>query len=384
MSRKSKVSFQSRVLTELRLRRRLAYRDLLVLQLRMESSDRNPAHIHTIAKNVIDLLGRPLPEVSRRCGLLYRDDQQIHGLAVSCEHGVSAPSITVSARSLGEFREDLAIAERAISDGMTDGEIQFRKQSEYECELDDLLANRDWYISHLGDTNYQAMLVLAQRESQHQLLGASGITARDLYYFYRANDLRLTDRRNVLDEFSRTWEEIFIDHPLRIRLEELPVNPHSSDEYRNQVDAALREFRSRYSRLLTPLRVPVAIEVAIKPPLPSRSQALHDLDNVLRRYLIPKVVELFEPPSHFIWALERDRITRTGANLGSTWSERFRLLPKSTAIGLIRFEAWKIPRTNGDVSPGFVALAVTADMTGHFDSIARVDKAVDVWVDSLD
>lgn len=103
MSRKSKVSFQSRVLTELRLRRRLAYRDLLVLQLRMESSDRNPAHIHTIAKNVIDLLGRPLPEVSRRCGLLYRDDQQIHGLAVSCEHGVSAPSITVSARSLESF-----------------------------------------------------------------------------------------------------------------------------------------------------------------------------------------------------------------------------------------------------------------------------------------
>ena len=87
------------------------------------------------------------------------------GWRCQSEHGVSAPSITVSARSLGEFlAEDLAIAERAISDGMTDGDFTF-VNNEHE-ELDDLAGNRDWYISHLGeDTNYCYVSLLSENYS---------------------------------------------------------------------------------------------------------------------------------------------------------------------------------------------------------------------------
>jgi hypothetical protein len=46
--------------------------------------------------------------------------------------------------------------------------------------------------------------------------------------------------------------------------------------------------------------VPVALEAMIKPP-PSRQNGLHDLDNVLRTYLIPRVVDILKPVSHYAY-----------------------------------------------------------------------------------
>jgi hypothetical protein len=60
-------------------------------------------------------------------------------------------------------------------------------------------------------------------------------------------------------------------------------------------ETKLRAFQARFGWLVDPLLIPVALEVVIKPPPASRQNGLHDLDNVLRNYLIPRVVDILRP-----------------------------------------------------------------------------------------
>jgi hypothetical protein len=119
--------------------------------------------------------------------------------------------------------------------------------------------------------------------------------------------------------------------------------------------------------VLVPLRTPVALEVVVKPPRHERRGTLHDLDNVLRNYLIPSVVELLQPPADIGWALEP-----SAAVVPETAQPRDVGRPRSARVGLVRFDAWRLPRAQGDTTPGFVTATLVSDTSGLETSIARV------------
>jgi hypothetical protein len=52
-------------------------------------------------------------------------------------------------------------------------------------------------------------------------------------------------------------------------------------------------------------------------------------------------------------------------------------------VGLIRYEAWRIPRAPGDTSPGFVSAAVVSDEFGYEDSISRIARLLDQWTERV-
>lgn len=355
MPKEARVAFQTAISRQLRERGRRPYRGPVVLRLRFQTTDRNPGHIHTITKNFLDLLGRTGQTVGRPGALLYQDDRQVCGLAVACEHGASTPSISICSRSLGDFRQNLAIALRAA-----DKRMSWRNED---------------------DRGLIGVSPLAA--AQRQQLRHNGLGISDLAFFYRAIDLRLSVRDRLLDDLARKWEANFIEAPFRITIGEPPHDVDTSIPYRQQVADVVRAFGEQFSRLLTPLVIPVALEVVVKPPLASKARAIHDLDNLLRRYLIPEVVKTFQPPSHYLWALDRQLGELLGDARSVKRSEKMRQLPKSTAIGLTRMEAWRIPRAPTDDSPGFVSLALVADDFGYDDSISAVDDAVDAWTESL-
>jgi hypothetical protein len=226
----------------------------------------------------------------------------------------------------------------------------------------------------------RSLLAIAQQDVQKQLLKTDPLRARDLARFYRAVDPYFTHHEPFLDEIASRWEAHFGESPFRIVLSELPEAPGSSGAYRLQVLSALRRFRERFARLLTPVRVPLALEAVVKPPPLSRRSGLHDLDNVLRRYLIPGVVDVFRPPSHYTWA--HDSLYSAPESRGRS-RERGRATdrPLSTAVGLVRMEAWRIPRVEGDNSPGFVGLALVADEFGYDDTLREVDALADDQVE---
>lgn len=382
MRRQERRAFQASVLAQLKERRRLAYRGSLVLQLRLVTSEKNPSHIHTITKNLVDLLGHPSLDLSEGFGLLYRDDRQISGLSVSCEHGGIEPAISIASRSLGDFREDLEVAARCSDAYGFHGKAHQEAPNGF-YGLGELHAERAQWIRAVGEANFQAMVALAQRDLQLEVLGGGGIRAADLHCFYRASALRFTSHSSVLDQLATKREDAFTKDRFRILLEELPERRDTSEAYRERVSHALRELRLRFQSLLTPLRVPLAVEVLIKPPPPSRARALHDLDNVLRRYIIPNVVEIFEPPSNYLWAFERERLEQASVRSAPSLRGRLVSLPKSSAVGVIRFEAWRLPRTPGDDSAGFVSVSLVADAFGHGGPLSEVDGLVTAYTERL-
>jgi len=164
------------------------------------------------------------------------------------------------------------------------------------------------------------------------------------------------------------WEELYTSSLLRVCLTELPQNDGQSSAWKREIKAKVEAFRSNWSTLLDPLIIPVALEVVVRPPPPSRQKNIHDLDNVLRTYLIPRVIETLKPLSSYAF----------------TPGNRSREMPPlSTRIGLSRYEAWRLPPAP-EGSSGFVSMAVVTDITGYDSVFRRIEKTVDKWVDSLE
>ena len=109
-----KDRFQRRILQSLTRFRRHAFRGSIALELDARTTEKTPAHAQTIAKNLLDLLGRPRPNLqTTRGGLLYRDDRQIHALSVTCGRGGQNPEICVTAGPLRLLLDDLLLARDA-------------------------------------------------------------------------------------------------------------------------------------------------------------------------------------------------------------------------------------------------------------------------------
>jgi hypothetical protein len=79
---------------------------------------------------------------------------------------------------------------------------------------------------------------------------------------------------------------------------------------------------------------PRAFEVVIRPPPPSRQNALHDLDNVLRNYLIPRVVAILKPISDYAFTLNEKNLKENAPRL----AERFDVRAAAAALDKIRCE----------------------------------------------
>jgi hypothetical protein len=368
------------VLGYLNAQRQRAFRGPVVLSLDLRTTDKVPAHIHTIAKNILDLLGPPMPIVrTRRRGLLYFDDSQIQGLVVRCEHGADAPLISIELCSIADFREDLALglyaAERVLDTTSNEEEQLVGFALDWAPGSEDRAA----MIRGIGEENYSALEDIAHQEKQRQFLAVPRMDVHDLAYLYRASDPELRFNSKLLEELAASWESLLRQNPFRILLRELPTSSGLRNAFKQDVSKALLGFRDHFRHLITPLRVPVALEVIVKPPRAASKSVLHDLDNVVRNYLIPGVTSALEPPSHVAHALP-DRRRR---DADGPWAETLRRLPKSAAIGMVRYEVWRIPRSVGDEAPGFVSAAVVADEFGWKDSLTRLDAVIDRWADSV-
>ena len=107
---------------------------------------------------------------------------------------------------------------------------------------------------------------------------------------------------------------------------------------------------------------------------------MHDLDNVVRSYLIPKVVEILKPVSHYAFTLDDDA-RKSLAHFARDANQR--LPPLTTSLGVTRFDIWRPPPAR-EGSEGYVQMALVNDLTGYDDPFGQIDEKIDQWVDSLD
>lgn len=377
MPEDDKRNFRKQILEHLRARKKRPFKGPIALQISATTSDRNPAHAQTIAKNLLDLLGRHSAGEALAEPLIYSDDSQIGALSVVCTHGGRTPAIEIEAVPFRYFLADLDLAAYASNElGANDDERERGWSDDSIQELKTLLrddgAKRFW-----GAKAYEAWVTHRKRQAQQHLLrnGVSLWDLAQLFGVYGEHQIfpnlgsRLAARSlKFRRSLAKTWEHIFHRNPLRIRLDELPQKPGTSSDYRKAIDVGMEELRGQFDWIMDPLLTPVSLEVVVKPPRAAVRSA-NDLDNVLRDYLLPKFIDAFKPPSDIRWTFESETV-RNGA------------LPKSTRIGITRYEAWRLQRWTSDRSHGYVSVSLVADPYRSGSLFDRIDRTIDKWAEN--
>jgi len=377
-----KDEVQRQLLRQMERMSRRAFRGPLALRLRLGTTEKQPTHSHHIAKNLLDLFGKLRESVpTGRSALLYSDDQQVHALSVTCRHGESEPMIGLTASPLRGILDDLRFA-RKDTDERRDPYEEREHEMHHDGAVEEFVNLRRHgpeYRRCWGDSAYESWLRMYRQRAQEAVLGGAALRPRDVAAFYDRSFEELGVNLRTI------FERLFFSTPLRIELSELPQVPGSSDMWRAEIDTKLKAFLNKFHRLIDPLLIPVALEVVIKPPPDNRRRGLHDLDNVLRDYLIPKVVDILKPPSDLAFTFDLEAMKRAAANSGG----RFRLsaLPKlppaSTKFGVTGYEAWRLPPARKG-EKGFVGVAVVADSSGCEDVLGQIDDEIEGWSDSLE
>lgn len=374
-----KFAVQRAITEQLAARNRGPFRGAIALRLAIETTAKTPPHIQSIAKNFLDLLGRsPSAKTRRRADpVLYHDDSQVHALAVSCRHGETVPSVRITAQSHHALIQDLGIASHV--------QRHLHEKREREAyrpqRLDDAVERfielvrderegRKWPSVEL----FHQWRALAQRDAQEALFTKTQVDLALLAHLHDSPSPIVLPGHKIPRMPTEDFENLLRSFPMRINLPNLPHKPNESAAYKRIVEEALRSFRSKYALLLTPLRIPAALEVFVKPPLAVSLHTVHDLDNIVRNYLIPAVVFELKPFSSFEFSF-RDR--KPSAKEATEATSFKRPAPETTRFGVPRYEIWRLPRFVEDASAGFVCLNFVYDPTGFEDSFRRLEKEIE-------
>jgi hypothetical protein len=371
--------FQAAVARQLTSAKRAAFRGDIALKLDLTTTSKNAPQAHTIAKNLLDLLSERRTGVNwPRRHLLYKDDRQIQALSVSCRHGDSCPSIVAEARSLAAMLDDLELAAKAarVAEMTDDALYREDRNTEWIKSFRDLKRNEADERKRLGDDLYDAYFKMTRSEAQQALLGRSGVSIPVLSWMYGL------PKSIIPASFPKEmWVQFVRASKLRLQIGELPIAKGNSDVFKQTVIAEIKAFKQRWEWIINPLVIAVALEVVIRPNPSTPAAVLHDLDNIVRDYLLPGIVPSFGTVSDHRWTIDFNDLQRTNPKLAASWGSN-PMPPSGTKSGVTRYEAWRLPAVAGE--PGFVSVALVADMDARGDLMNEIDKSIRTWVTSRD
>ncbi|GFE97858.1 hypothetical protein [Gluconobacter sp. Gdi] len=350
----------------------------IALQVDLTTTRRNAPQAHTIAKNLLDLLGTRRPKIpGKRRHLLYKDDAQIQALSVRCQHGQEDPAIHIIGRPLSALLDDLELAIEAIRvDEMENyGNVYGQECEQYWIdELRRLKRHEKQQRARLGDEMYDAYFKLVRWSAQRSLFGRCGIDLPVLGWMYG----RPKEANSILP--PEEWARLIGQSKLRLQLGDLPIKPGSSEAFKIRVGETISAFKKRWDWIISPLVVPVALEVVVRPNASTPAAVLHDLDNIVRDYLLPSIVPSFGTVTDHRWTINFAELRRLDPDLANRWGPNS-TPPPSTKHGVTRYEAWRLPPVKGEA--GFVSVALVADMDARGDSsFDRIDEWARKWADA--
>lgn len=376
MSNADRIAFQSAVAEQLTAVKRSTFRRDVALKLDLATASKSPPHAHTIAKNLLDLLGlRMTGVIWPKKSLLYNDDSQIQALSVMCRHGEDRPNIRIEARPFAAMLDDLELAGVALQASET-------MASQYERELEeewvdtfrDLVRDEKGHRKALGDKTYDAYREMVRWSAQRALLGRSGVIIPVLGWMYGLP-------RGVPTGLHKTmWAGLVGDSKLRLQIGELPIATGETAAFKQRVSDEIAAFKKRWDWVISPLVIAVALEVVVRPNPKTPPAVLHDLDNIVRDYLIPNIVPAFGTVSDQRWTIDFDELRKSDPKLADAWGQN-PTPPAGTRNGVTRYEAWRLPAVEGE--SGFVSVALVADIDAKGDLMQQMDEQISEWRDNL-
>ncbi len=289
----------------------------------------------------------------------------------------------LTAAPMRDFVDDLRLADHARRQlDEKDADLSWDDDNDDVEELVRLLkAKREW-TDLFGTDTYLSILQHARSKAQERLLGYGAWSIWELSALLDGWSSVSSVSNGVAGWIVENVESQMAGTPMRIHLDELPQQPGSSKAYRKAAEEAVQRLREQYSWILKPLLIPVAVEVVVKPPPPERARGLHDLDNVVDSYVVPQVVGVLSPPTSVACTVDLDALERKMPELHKRWSECQQTMPRTTMVGLTRFDVWRLPRRPPDESNGFVVVAVVRDDSGMNGLFRRIDDVIDQWAET--
>lgn len=370
--------FQEAVAEQLTTLKRATFTGDVALKIDLATTSKNAPQAHTIAKNLLDLLGVRRSNVKwPHRHLLYKDDRQIQALSVSCSHGETSPAISIGARPFGSMLDDLELA--------TEARRSIEMSSDYFYEQDrevdwiktfrNLIDDETNYRRSLGDDGYDAYRKMVRWYAQCAMLKSSGVTIPVLNWMYGRP-------KDILTGFGQErWTSLISASKIRLQVGELPITKGSSDVFKQNVSKEIIAFKNRWDWLINPLVVSVALEVIVRPNPATPSAVLHDLDNIVRDYLLPSIVPKFGTVSDHRWTIDFKELQRTNPEIAKSWGSN-PMPPAGTKSGVTRYEAWRLPPVVGE--PGFVSVALLADVDATGDHMDEIDQSIKAWASHSD
>lgn len=375
MPKAEKCELQSAIADHLKRFKRQAFTGDIALKLQLNTTDKNAPQAHTIAKNLLDLFGLKEASVQwPRKHLLYKDDKQIQVLSVSCRHGNNEPFIYVEATPLSVMLEELRIAAEASREDELSLEALYREDmaTDWIGDYRKLVENEAKSRADYGEL-YEPYLKLTRVSAQQALLNQAGMGISVLNWLYEDPLSKLK-----LDGFAASDLANLISRSiLRLQFGELPIAPGSSKLFKERVAVEVQAFKERWAWILDPLEVAVGLEVIVRPNPNTPPDVLHDLDNIVRDYLIPEIVPRLKTVTDPLWLVDWEAMEKAGVYSGNkAWSSLRSTprLPASTKSGVTRYEVWRLPAVTGQ--PGILSVALTADTDGRGDLIDRIQRHV--------
>ncbi|MBD8100425.1 hypothetical protein IFR08_17530 [Pseudomonas fluorescens] len=374
MPQAERSALQTAIAAHLTTFKRKGFTGDIALKLDLQTTDKNPPQAHTIAKNLLDLFSVKRADVVwPNKYLLYKDDKQIQVLSVSCRHGYKKPSIYVEATPLSMTLEDLKVAAKASREDEMSLDAMYREDmaTDWIADYKKLVSDEEVSRKQYGGL-YEPFLKFARMNAQEALLNKTGIKLPVLNWLYEDPPV------HVVGFSANDWANLISETPMRLQFGELPITSGSAAAFKERVSAEIKAFKERWSWLIDPLEVAVALEVIVRPSPDTPSGVLHDLDNIVRDYLIPGIVPGFGTVSDPIWLVDWDSIKEADPTPSDKAWSAFRSGPRppaGTKAGVTRYEVWRLPAVVGQ--PGILSVALISDNEGKGDILDQIQALVE-------
>jgi hypothetical protein len=385
ISNQEKLFFRKEIKRQLKEMNRRPHRGDIVLEIDYFTTQNNPPALHTLSKNYLDLLHKPIPQIDNYKGLLFQDDSQIKILISNYhlnEYGKQKPHIRISSYSLGNLYKDIELADRILSDKFDDSDnlrysrfeddFEFDNSSDCYDDLNNLENNKKYYINNFGEQFYDLQKHFYKRQIQERYLKLNKLEIRDLISLFQSNFSYNKKYANDLG-FQKIWDTdrklIFFTSDF-LELGNAPAQEGETSIFKETLQKGLRILKEKY-KILFPLLQPISVLITFLPP----KHNVIDLDN-LARYIVPFVNEIFEPPASF-------KLTYDRKYLNELLKKEVEIVQRFPPNSIASYQLIHIPRKENDPENGEIKFVITDGLYNISNVWRIVDDIIEKWERTL-
>ncbi len=393
ISNQEKLFFRQEVKRQLKAMNRRPYGGDIILEIDYFTTQNNPPALHTLSKNYLDLLHKPIPEIDNYKGILFKDDSQIK-ILISHYHldefGKQKPHIRIRSYNLSKFYKDIELADRIINNKFDDSDyflhsklknysekdLELDDDSDYFAEIKDLKNSKDFHINNFGEQSYYFQKDFLIRRIQERYLRQNKLELFELislfksnFSFYKkyANDIRF---KEIWDTWDTNRNLIFLASNF-LELGNAPLREGETSIFKENLQKKLRSFKKKY-KILFPLLQPISVIIIFLPP----KYNIVDLDN-LARYIVPFVNDILKPPASFQLIYDKKYLNKL-------LKKDVELVQRFPPNSIASYQLIHIPRKENDPDNGEIKFIITDGLYNKSNVWKIINDFIEKWEETIE